>query len=182
MGMDWKGLVGQVAPMIGTALGGPLGGLAVQAIGSALGLDQKTEDAVKQAIAGATPEQMIAIKNADNDFKLKMTALGFDHEDKIAALNAQAAELDVKDRQGARDMQAATKSITVPVLAYVIVVSFIAMIASTLAGYSHVDGALAGSLVGYLSAKCEQVVAYYFGSSRGSQQKDILLANSKPAD
>jgi hypothetical protein len=178
--MDWKGLVGTVAPMLGTALGGPLGGLAVHAIGDALGLSQKTEDTVSAAIAGATPEQMIAIKNADADFRLKMQQLGFEHEEKLAALNASAAELDVKDRQGARDLQSATKSLTVPVLAYTIVGSFIAMVAGSLLGYSHVDSALAGTLVGYLSAKCEQVIAYYFGSSHGSQAKDAMLYQSTP--
>jgi len=54
-----------VAPWIGTALGGPLGGMAVEAATNALGLGEKTVDAVKQAIAGVTPEQMLALKTAD---------------------------------------------------------------------------------------------------------------------
>ena len=37
---------------------------------------------------------------------------------------------------------------------------------------------LAGTLVGHLSAKCEQVLAYYFGSSRSSDRKTELLAQA----
>ena len=75
--MDWKSIIGAVAPWIGTALGGPLGGMAVEAAANALGISEKTTDAVKQALSGATPEQMLALKNADQTFALQMQALGF---------------------------------------------------------------------------------------------------------
>jgi hypothetical protein len=77
--MDWTKIVATVAPWIGTALGGPLGGMAVEAAANALGLTEKTTDALKTAIAGATPEQMLALKTADQNFALQMQALGFKH-------------------------------------------------------------------------------------------------------
>ena len=58
--------------------------------------------------------------------------------------------------------------------------AFIAMVGATLAGFAKVESVLAGTLVGYLSAKCEQVLAYYFGSSKGSEQKSALLAAANP--
>jgi energy-converting hydrogenase Eha subunit A len=73
-----------------------------------------------------------------------------------------------------------THSFLVPTLALVIVASFIATIFGTLMGYSHIESAMAGTLVGYLSAKAEQVVAFYFGSSAGSQAKDAMLHQSTP--
>jgi|GEM_PF-4281121 len=36
------------------------------------------------------------------------------------------------------------------------------------------------TLIGYVSAKAEQVVSYYFGSSAGSSRKDALLAQAPP--
>ena len=60
--MDWMNIVKTVAPWIGTALGGPLGGMAVEAAANALGISDKTTDAVKQALAGVTPDQMLALK------------------------------------------------------------------------------------------------------------------------
>lgn len=77
---------------------GRAAGLAV----NALGLSEKTTDAVKAAISGATPEQMLALKKADHDFQLQMQALGFKQ---IADLEAIAA-----DRKDARAMQVANKS------------------------------------------------------------------------
>lgn len=179
--MDWKQLVGQIAPMLGTALGGPLGGMAVQAIGSALGLDAKTEDAVKQAISGATPEQMLAIKQADNDFAIKMQQLGFDHMDKIAALNEQSAELDVKDRQGARDMQVATRSIIVPIMAILVTAGFFGLLAFMLCNPVPISNKdVLNNVIGSLGTAWVMVMAFYFGSSSGSQNKDAMLYNSTP--
>jgi len=54
------------------------------------------------------------------------------------------------------------------------------LVGATLLGAAKVDGALAGTLVGYLSAKAEQVLAYYFGSTAGSARKTELLAQSAP--
>lgn len=173
--MDWKNVVGAVAPWLATALGGPLAGEAVQVIGGALGLSEKTEATIKQALSGLTPEQMLAIKQADNDFAIRMQQAGF--------ANVEAMEaLYVKDISSARDRQVQTKDSTNTVLAYTIVGSFIAMVGATLLGYSTIDSALAGTLVGYLSAKSEQVLAFYFGTSKSSDRKTELLAQSTPVD
>ena len=86
--MDLAKRVSTVAPWIGTALGGPLGGMAVEAAANALGLSDKTVDSVKQALAGVTPEQMLALKKADQDFALQMQALGFKN---VADMEAIAA-------------------------------------------------------------------------------------------
>ena len=77
MSMDWKTVVATISPWIGTALGGPLGGMAVTAAANALGLSDKTIDAVKQAVMGMTPDQALAMKTADQAFALHMQELGF---------------------------------------------------------------------------------------------------------
>ena len=86
------------------------------------------------------------------------------------------ADLAFQDRNSARDRAIKTSDNTNKVLAFIVVGAFIAMVGATLAGYAKVESVLAGTLVGYLSAKCEQVLAYYFGSSKGSEQKSALLA------
>jgi len=65
-------------------------------------------------------------------------------------------------------------------LALLIVITFLITVGMTLFGLTKVDSVLAGTLMGYLSAKCEQVVSFYFGSSAGSQRKDELLHQSTP--
>lgn len=111
--MDWKSIVSTVAPWIGTALGGPLGGLAVSAIADALGLSENTTEAIKTAVSGASPEQMLALKKADQEFALRMQELGFKQ---IADLEAIAAA----DRKDARDMQKTARS-PIPALLSVMV-------------------------------------------------------------
>lgn len=163
-----------LAPWLATAIAGPAGGLAVDAIGKALGIDAPTMDKVKSVLAGPlTPEQQLAIKTADQQFAKDMEQMRLD------ALGKQT-EQEVKDRDSARNREIQSKDGVNTVLAYTIVGSFIAMVSSVLLGYSKVDSVLAGTLVGYASAKCEQVIAYYFGSSKGSDYKtQWLVRNGK---
>lgn len=49
-------------------------------------------------------------------------------------------------------------------------------------GQVQADTVLAGTVIGYLSAKAEQVVAYYFGSTAGSAKKSELLAQAGKPD
>lgn len=163
-------LLQTVAPTIATALGGPVAGMAVRALSVAVfGHENGTVDDLSAALSAATPDQIASIKKVDNDFKVQMKALDIDLV-KIAQL----------DRSSARDMQMVVKSKLVPTLAVTIVGSFVGVTVSTLMGYTHVDSVLAGTLIGYLSAKAEQVIAFYFGSSQGSQNKDLMLFNSTP--
>lgn len=169
--MDWKNLIATVAPWIGTALSGPLGGMAISAVGDALGLSDKTEATIKAALSGATPEQMLALKLADQAFAVKMQELGFENEQKIA-------ELSMQDRDSARKREMAVQDWTPRILAYLLIGSFIGVIIGVLGGWGKADSVLAGTLIGYLSAKAEQVVAYYFGSSSGSDKKTELMAKA----
>ncbi len=53
------GLLAQVAPTIASALGGPLAGLAVKTLSSALlGTEQGSEQEVAAALSSATPDQL----------------------------------------------------------------------------------------------------------------------------
>lgn len=168
--MDWKKIVGTVAPGIATALGGPLAGMAVKAVAGALGMDAgASEEDVAAAVQRATPADLLALKKADQEFTVEMGKLGVDLE-KIAA----------GDRDSARTMQIETRSWAPPLLATVIVAGFLATVFMVLSGYVEglkdpLTAALVGTLIGYVSAKADQVVAYYFGSTAKSQAKDETI-------
>lgn len=156
-----------LAPTLATLLGGPLAGLAVDLLGPKLGITNATKDKITAALQNGqlSGEQIVAIKQAELEAKAKEDELGF-----------KFTELEFKDLDSARQREMAVKDNTNKVLAYTIVGAFIAMIGATLLGWAKVDSALAGTLVGYLSAKAEQVCAYYFGSTKGSADKTRLLA------
>lgn len=88
MTIDWKKIVGTVAPVLATALGGPLAGMATKAVATAvLGRDDATEAEIAAAVANASPEQLLALRKADADFAMRMKELDIDLEQ----LAAQAA-------------------------------------------------------------------------------------------
>lgn len=167
---NWKKLLATVAPGIATALGGPLAGVAVQAIGKAvLGKESVTEAELDAALSTATPETLLALKNAEQAFQTQMVELEIDLE-----------RVHADDRASAREREAKTGDVWTPrALASVVVAGFFACVGYVLAGKVEVTGeagVLIGTLIGYVSAKADQVVSYYFGSSAGSKDKTVALA------
>jgi hypothetical protein len=168
MDFDWKALVGTLAPTIATALGGPLAGAGVAALSSVLlGNKDGTQDQIAVALKTADPETLLKIKQVDNDFKAKMEEMGID-----------VFKLEVEDRKSAREREVAVTDNTNKILAFAIIIGFLSTVGFTLAGMTKVDSVLAGTLIGYISAKAEQVLAYYFGSSRSSDRKTEIIAKS----
>jgi hypothetical protein len=51
-------ILGAVAPTLATAMGGPLGGMAIKLVADKLGLPESTMEAVEAAVSNATPEQL----------------------------------------------------------------------------------------------------------------------------
>lgn len=161
----------KIAPTIATALLGPLGGVAVSALGNLFGVSEPTQQKIADAIQSGqiTPDQLSKLKELELQYQNEEKERGFKY-----------AELAVKDVDSARNREIQTKDNTNKILAFTIVGAFIAMVGATLLGYAKVESVLAGTLVGYLSAKAEQVLAYYFGSNRDSHRKTELLAQSQP--
>lgn len=173
--MDWQSLLKTVAPWIGTAIGGPLGGLAVDAIGNALGLQDKTVDSVKQVLSGVTGEQMLALKKADQDFAIAMQQLGFKQITDLEAITAN-------DRKDARDMQKVTRSLIPAVLSILVTVGFFGLLLGMVAGWFHIaDSQALLLMLGSLTTGWGVVMAFWFGTTHDSGRKTELLAASAPA-
>lgn len=170
--MDFKSIIGAVAPWIATAMGTPLAGMAVEAAAGALGLSEKTVDAVKTAISGATPEQMLALKNADAEFALKMQALGFEH---VEALE----KLAIEDRASARQREMTVKDLTPSVLGYIVTIGFFGLL-GYLATHDvpNTSERILDVMIGSLGTAWIGIINYYYGSSSGSSRKTELLAQA----
>lgn len=165
--MDW---IKSIAPLLGTALGGPLGGAAAAFISEKLGLESNSVEAVTKALNGngLTPDQIVKIKSGEVEFKMFLETNKIDIE-----------KLSVQNTQGARDMQGLTKSHIPGVIAVIIVTGFFAILTCMMLGWLKVsDQQSLLILLGALSAGFGAVLNFYFGSSHGSQNKDILLANA----
>ena len=161
-------LLGQIAPTIATALGGPLAGIAVKTLSSVLlGHEGGTEEDISAAMASASPDQLAALKKIDADFKAHMKELDIDLE-RIAA----------GDRDSARQMQTATKDWVPKVLAVVITLGFFGiLIWMLLNGMPKTGTEALLMMLGALGTAWTGVVNFYYGSSAGSKQKtDALTA------
>ena len=174
--MDFPAIIKTVAPWIGTALGGPLGGMAVGAIADALGLSDQTVDAVKTAISGATPEQMLALKKADQDFAVQMQALGFKQ---ITDLESLA----VADRKDARTMQVAKPSPVPALLSLLVTAGYFGILVGMMAGGLNIrDSEAMLLMLGSLTTAWGAVMAFWFGTTRDSSRKTEIIAKSNPVN
>jgi hypothetical protein len=170
-GTEALGLIGAVAPTIATALGGPLAGIAVRALGSALGLPDGTPpEAVAAAVATATPDQLLDVRRADQAFAAQMKQLDVDF-DKVAA----------QDRASARAREVSVHDSTPAVLAYALTAGFFALLGLlAFRGVPEVNASAVNILLGGLGTAWIMAMTYYFGSSSGSKTKDAMLFQSTP--
>jgi len=145
-------IIGAVAPTLGTALGGPMGGMAAKMISEVLGVPN-TPKAINQAIESATPEQMLQLKQAEQAFEVQMKELEVD-----------VFSLEVQDKQDARG--AFSKDWTARIMGTVVVGGFMGYIfLVTLQPPEQNSEALINLVLGYLGGLASAVISFYFGAS-----------------
>lgn len=163
---EWKDIVGTIAPTIASALGGPLAGLAVGAIGKVFGIDAATQEQVANAISGANADDLLKLKQAEYDFQKRM-----------AELEVDVLRISNDDRDSARNRQIQLKDNTLPLLAICVTTGFFGVLGFMLLRDVPVSSKdVLNIMLGTLGTAWIQVMAYYFGSSSGSVRKDAIIA------
>lgn len=167
MKLDWKTIVGTVAPTLATALGGPLAGVAVKSIaGKLLDRPQATEEEVEQAVLGADPQTLLRLKELDVEFKKFATDAGIRLE-----------QIDADDRANARARETQVRDHTPAYLAYAITIGFFGTLGFMLVnGKPATGGDALLVMLGSLGTAWAGVIAYFFGSSSGSRKKDEAIS------
>lgn len=166
IGERLKEILGVAAPTIGTALGGPLGGLAGTFVSKALGVDDEQAALAK---IDSDPQAMVALKQADLDFQKHLADCKIDLE-QIAA----------DDRKDARARQIALKDNGPLQVLWLTSIGFFGTL-----GFMLVHGLPASGgeplliMVGALGSAWGAAITYFVGSSAGSSAKTELLAKDK---
>jgi hypothetical protein len=161
--MEW---LKQIAPTVATALGGPLAGMAISAVSKAIGVDEdKVGDLIKDN--KLTAEQIAQVKVAEIELQKQAQELGLNF-----------AKLEVDDRKSAREMQATTRSVVPPVLAGLVTIGFFGILIMMLLGKVDSNNPAILMMLGSLGTAWTGIIAYYFGSSAGSQAKTDLLSKA----
>jgi hypothetical protein len=155
-------LVKTVAPSLATAVGGPLAGMATRAISDALlGKPDGTEDELIDAASKASPDQLLALKKAEQDFAVRMRELEIDLQ-----------RIDAADRNSARDREVKTGDMTPRALAAAVTLGFFGVLGYMIAyGLPSQGGEALLVMLGTLGTAWGGIVSYYFGSSAGSKEK-----------
>jgi len=163
--MDW---LKQIAPTIATAMGGPLAGMAVSAISKAIGVDpEKVGDLIYNN--KLTADQIAQVKIAEIELQKQAQELGLNFE-----------KLEVEDRKSAREMQSKTRSLMPPILAGTVTVGFFGIMVMMFIGKVDSSNPAILMMLGSLGTAWTGIIAYYFGSSAGSQAKTDLLSKAGP--
>lgn len=171
--MNWQEILKSLAPTVASAVLGPLGGVAVSAIGSILGVSDATQDKIAEVIKNGqlTPEQISEIKKLELQYQENEKERGFKY-----------ADLAFKDRDSARkaNVEGGTQK-------YLFWLS-LGLLVGTLGteGYvlfhglpTTVTDMVAGRVLGLMDAVALMVLTYWYGTSNGSAIKTELLSQGK---
>jgi hypothetical protein len=162
--MSW---LEQIAPTIATALGGPLAGMAVSAVSKAIGVSpEEVQNVIQAGKMDAT--QIAALQQAELELKKQAQQLGLDF-----------AKLSNEDRASARNMQTSVRSFIPPTLSILVTLGFFGILIGLMLQKFQTSDALM-LMLGSLGTAWTGIIAFYFGSSAGSQAKDELLHKSTP--
>lgn len=191
--MDFKNVLNKVLPYIGAAATGgvpALVAIAAKEVGEALGVDvQAKPDAIADAVANATPEQIIALRDREMAFKERMQAMGFQNAKDMRELEIKEAQVYVSDTADARSK--GDKGVFW--LGIAVLITFAATMSASLYGaYQILVGGITlkdvavvaavsgfvGTIIGYVAANAQQVISYFFGSSKGSNDKGAAMADA----
>ncbi|MFZ2287602.1 MAG: hypothetical protein WAV93_11505 [Bacteroidales bacterium] len=158
-----------LAPTVATAFLGPLGGVAISAVGDLLGITDATKTKIADAIQAGqmTPEQIGKLRELEMQYQNEEKDRGFKY-----------AELAFKDVDSARSMAITTQSITPTLLTWIVValcLTFegILMFSATPPG---ADPIIIGRILGTLDSALIMVLSFWFGSTSGSSRKTEILA------
>lgn len=161
-----------VAPTVATALSGPLAGLAVTVIGKAFNIEAPTMEKVQEALKNGqlTSEDIAKLQLAEQSLKRLEIVQKF-----------KFAELEIQDRKSAREMQMTTRSIVPAALSFIVTVGYFGILLSMLRGWIKVEDSQALLLMlGSLSTAWGMVMSFWFGTTRGSEIKTEMIAQSSP--
>lgn len=162
-------LLKTVAPTLATAFGSPLAGVAVSFLADKLGLSDKSIKAVSDAMGTGmmTPDQIAQIKLAEIEFKKFLQTNQIDLE-----------RISAADRDSARNMQIATRSLMPAALTILITIGFFSVLGAMFKWPEVKESAPLMIMLGSLGTAWTGCCAFWFGTTHNSQQKTEMLAQS----
>jgi hypothetical protein len=161
--MDWIKKLKKYAPDIVTAVltgGATLPQLALKAVADATGNEVNTQDDLQKAVESATPEMMLKITQANNQFKIRMREL-----------DNEILSSELGDTQDARKNHKHSNMPAAICIGLSIVVTIIS-IALIFQAIPPDNSQMLNMLIGQIVAAWMASIAYWVGTTRSSANKD----------
>ena len=149
-----KGLLASLAPTVGKAIGGPMGGMAVKLVADKLGVSNTTDPAKLEKYIEDNPTSIELLQQAEDEFKKTLDERKIDLEN---------FKVEVQDRQSAREIFG--EDPTPKIFAIISLLGFLFYIFRVTFRAEAVDDALANIILGYLGGLISGISAFFFGSS-----------------
>lgn len=183
--MDFASVLKKTLPWITAAATSNVPALiamAAQAVGDVLGVPLAPDATqITTAVANASPEQLLALRSREMEFKERMQALGFQQEREMRALDIEETRILVSDTADARTtfgvqdnvfrLGCIILSVFGFIMAGVLFGLFLLMSGRVTVdqGTLAVCAGIIGTIIGAFSSNAQQVVSFFYGSSKGSK-------------
>jgi hypothetical protein len=167
----------KIAPMVGTALLGPFGGIAASMIADRMGVNASEVSKIVGALNSGqmTPDQLTAIKNAEIEFSKFMETNRITEK-----------QLELADVANARGMQMAVRSRMPAILTMFVTFGFFGILAYLLylanelpAGKELNIPAPILIMLGSLGTGWTTACSFWLGTTSSSQNKTELIARAE---
>lgn len=165
----FKDVLRTVAPALATAFGGPLAGMAAKVIGDKLlGKPDATAQEVETYLLNAKPEDLVRLKEIDAGFRQHLADAGVKLE-----------EIAADDRKDARQRSVAMNDRSPILIGFVILLvwGYINISLLQMDKPPAIDAIIVGRILGMVDAATLAFLYWLYGSSVGSKNKDVALAN-----
>ncbi len=178
--MTWKEigntLIGAGLPLLGNALLPGVGGTAGAMLAKALGVTADPQ-AVGQAVQNLPPDALAKLQELEIEQKTVLIQIGLE-QDKLAfadIASARVREVAIVNKTGKKDWN-------LYLLAWTVITGFFLLVwEMTFASIPAANLGPVNQLYGAMAVGFGTVLAYFFGSSKSSADKNTLLYHSMPS-
>lgn len=172
MNDKWKNILKKVVPTLGAALGGPLAGVALAALGEGLlGKSNASEKEIEEALAVASPDTLVKLREMDQAFAAKLKQLDID-----------VFKLEVEDRISARSLYTVNYWPQI-ILSSAFLFGYFTVLVLLMTGLTRIPPEFRSTfdiILGVITTNIPFIMGFWFGSSFGSKEKTAALAGSMP--
>ncbi len=169
--IDWKGMIGGIAPGLAAALGGPLAGVAVKVIADkVLGQPDASADDVAAALsAGAlSVEQIVALRSAEQALQVEMARIDQAREGAFLADTQNARQQTVELAREKSPIAWGASAVSILIVAGFFGAVYLLFLLER--NWDERTANLLNVLFGALTVSFTQVVNFWLGSSAGSKR------------